>query len=105
MPTPLTLETLRNDLAYVEEQLKHHGDPQDTVRLMWENRREALRDEIARIEETQDNFASVALLFNGEPVLGSEEIRLDFATRALEGYQSILTALFSERIGNEPGAR
>jgi hypothetical protein len=36
MPTLLSRQSLRDDLAYVDEQLRRHTDPYDTLRLMWQ---------------------------------------------------------------------
>lgn len=105
MPAPLTLRVLQSDLAYVERQLESHTDPYDTVRLMWEQRKEALKKEIAGVENDVDNYASVALLFKGQPVKGSEEIRLDFAAKVLENYQSVVATLAASRAGKELATR
>jgi hypothetical protein len=105
MPKPLELSNLNNDLEFVEKQLAAHTDPYDTIRLMWERRRDALREQISVIEVRQDNYAQVALLFNGAPVVGSQEIKLDFAAKILENYQSVVGSLAAERAGAELGAR
>lgn len=105
MPKPLEIMNLKNDLAFVEEQIAAHTDPYDTIRLMWEKRRGAIREEIAKTEDRHDNYAQVALMFNGVPVLGSQEIKLDFATKILDNYQSVVGALAAERAGAELGAR
>jgi hypothetical protein len=65
---------------------------------MWEQRKEALKKEIAGVENDVDNYASVALLFKGQPVKGSEEIRLDFAAKVLENYQSVVATLAASRL-------
>jgi hypothetical protein len=105
MPIPILLrrKSLEDDLAYVERQLAEHPDPYDTVRLMWEQRRDALREELAK--DKPDARARVALLFQGNPVLGSEDIRLDFAIKVLDGYQGFVSSLMAERAGAELGAR
>jgi hypothetical protein len=105
MAVPLLLENLRNDLAFVERQIADHPDPYDTVRLMWEQRRQALQEEIASAEGTTETTAAVALLFDGGPVLGSRDIRLDFATKALDAYQSVLGSLVAQRAGSILGQR
>jgi hypothetical protein len=99
MPTLMTSRMLHDDLAFVEEQLRKYSDPYDTVRLMWERRRNALQQEIESLEAQHDSRAEVALLFSGNPVRGSEEIRLDFATRVLENYQQVVATLVAERAG------
>jgi hypothetical protein len=105
MPALLTRKSLQDDLAFVERQLGRHPDPHDTVRFMWEQRREALRAELASPEAQTAMRASVALVFEGSPVRGSEEIRLDFATKALDNYQAFVSSLAAERAGAELGAR
>jgi hypothetical protein len=99
MPSSLIIQALRGDLAFVERELSSHPDPYDTVRLMWQQRKETLLQEIAQAEGHPDNFARVSLLFNGDPVRGSEEIRLDFATKALESYQSVIATVAATRAG------
>src|SRR5690242_8490907 len=105
MPKPLSLKALKSDLAFVEKQLAAHPDPLDTIQLMWNQRRKAIQSEIESIELTQENHARVALLFSGNPVIGSQEIKLDFASKVLDNYQSIIASLASERAGMELGAR
>lgn len=105
MAKQLTLKSLKNDLAFVESQIAASSDPTDTIQLMWEQRREALKREIAATEEQQDTHAHVALLFNGAPVVTSKEIKLDFATKVLENYQAIVSTLAAAKAGTELGAR
>jgi hypothetical protein len=105
MPKQMTLRALKDDLAFVETQIGSSLIPNDTIRLMWEQRRDALREEILATENYQENHARVALTFNGLPVLGSQEIKLDFAAKVLESYQSIVASLAAEKAGAELGAR
>jgi hypothetical protein len=105
MPLPLEKEALRDDLAFVEQQIAKHPDAHDTVRLMWDQRRAALQEEIAALEGQHDGQGRVALIFNGNPVVGSQEIKLDFTAKVLDNYQLVVTALAAERGGAELGAR
>jgi hypothetical protein len=105
MATSLITQELYSDLAFVERQLAKHPDAYDTTRLMWQQRKQTLLDEIAEAEGHVDNFARVFLVFKGEPVRGSEEIRLDFATKALESYQAVIGSVGAVRVGNELGTR
>ncbi|MFZ5691762.1 MAG: hypothetical protein ACOY5F_10965 [Pseudomonadota bacterium] len=105
MPKPLSLKALKSDLAFVEKQLSAHPDPFDTVRLMWDQRRKAIKGEIESLEAKPENHARVALLFSGNPVIGSQEIKLDFASKVLDSYQNIIASLASERAGLDLGAR
>src|SRR5262245_5552852 len=105
MAKQLALRGLKEDLAFVEKQLATPAEPYDTFRLMWEQRRDALQHDIARTQALSSTRAEVALLFNGAPVVGSQEIKLDFATKALENYQAVVASLASERAGAELGSR
>lgn len=98
MPTRLSLQVLRDDLAYVEEMLRQQTDPNDTVTIMWRNRRDALRKEIATLASTEQRLASIALIFSGDPVVGSQEIRADFAAKALESYQNLISTVFADHL-------
>jgi len=105
MPVPLNAKAIREDLAFVEKQLKNLSDPFDTVRLMWQQRKEALEAELSHLEDFRDNFGRVALLFNGAPVIGSQEIKLDFAAKILEDYQSLVGTLVALKAGESIGSR
>jgi hypothetical protein len=105
MAASLAVEALQSDLAFVERELAKHPDPYDTVRFMWQQRKEALEQELAEIEHRPDNFARVALLFRGAPVIGSEEIRLDFTARVLDNYQTVVATVAAARAGSELRAR
>jgi hypothetical protein len=105
MPKRMTLRGLEGDLAFVESQIGASSIPDDTLRLMWEERRNALREEIAAEETKQRNHARVALMFKGLPVVGSQEIKLDFVAKALDNYQAIVASLAAEKAGAELGTR
>jgi hypothetical protein len=99
MPTLLSTRALQDDLAYVDEQLRRHTDPYDTIRLMWQQRRDQLQRELSELDASLVTFAEVALLFEGSPVHGSEEIKLAFATRMLDQYQALVGTLAAEKGG------
>jgi hypothetical protein len=108
MATPHTRKSLQNDLAFVERQLaQRKDDPHDTLQLMWQQRKDALIEELAnaKAEAEEERRAQVALIFEGNPVLGSAMIRLDFTTKALEGYQGFVSSLMAEKMGTELGMR
>jgi hypothetical protein len=99
MPTLLSRQSLRDDLAYVDEQLRRHTDPYDTLRLMWQQRHDQLQRELGEAEHDISSHAEVALLFEGVPVRASEEIRLAFATKMLDQYQSFVGTIAAEKGG------
>jgi hypothetical protein len=99
MPTMLSTGALQDDLAFVDEQLRRHSDPYDTIRLMWQQRHEQLLRELSELQSSYTTFAEVALLFEGSPVRGSEEIKLDFATKMLDQYQAFIGTIAAGKGG------
>jgi hypothetical protein len=99
MATLLSTQALQDDLAFVDEQLRRHTDPYDTLRLMWQQRHDQLLRELAEIEGSSFSHAEVALLFEGSPVRGSEEIKLAFATKMLDQYQALVGTIAAEKGG------
>jgi hypothetical protein len=99
MPTMLSTRALQDDLAFVDEQLRRHSDPYDTLRLMWQQRHDQLQRELSELQASYTTFAEVALLFEGSPVRGSEEIKLAFATKMLDQYQAFVGTIAAEKGG------
>jgi len=98
MATLLTIEALEADRRYVEYQLAQvDNDPWGTVRLMWQNRLTEINRQIEDLDAQRSNYASVALVFNGNPVVGSSDIRVDFTTDALNSFQKLVSARLAER--------
>jgi hypothetical protein len=108
MATLLTIEVLEADKRYVERQLtQKDNDPWGTVRLMWQNRLAEINRQIEELGSKLSNYASVALVFNGNPVVGSSDIRLDFTADALTSFQKLVAARLAENerlaVGDEAG--
>jgi hypothetical protein len=99
MPTLLSTRALQDDLAFVNEQLRRHSDPYDTVRFMWQQRHDQLKRELEELQSSFVTYAEVALVFEGAPVRGSEEIKLAFATKMLDQYQSFVGTIAAEKGG------
>jgi hypothetical protein len=104
MPTLLSIESLEADRQYVSRKLMEaDANPWGTARLMWQSRLEDIEQQIAVIAANRSNYASVALIFDGNPVIGSRDIRLDFTTDALANYQKIISiALAATLVGELP---
>ena len=99
MPTLLSIEALKADRRYVERQLAEVGDnPWATARHMWQTRLAEIDAQIAALSASSSNYASVALIFDGNPVIGSGDIRLDFTTDALDSYQKIISLALARRM-------
>lgn len=92
MPILLSIEALEADKRYLERQIEAAAaaeNPWGTARLMWDNRLAAVNQRIAEVAGSASSYATVALIFDGNPVIGAGDIRLDFTTSALECYQKI----------------
>lgn len=106
MPTLLSIEALEADRRYVERQLTEaDGSPWGTARLMWQSRLAEIDQQIAALAAGRSNYASVAVIFDGNPVIGSGDIRLDFTTEALESYQKVVALTLASRKGVEMSER
>lgn len=68
---------------------------------MWANRLADLNDQIAVAAATRSNYASVALIFDGTPVVGSDDIRLDFTAEALDNYQKVIAIALASKMADE----
>lgn len=119
MATLLTLEALEEDKRYAERQLTEASqDPWGTARILWENRLAEINRQIEEVGATRSNCASVALVFDGNPVIGSSDIKVDFSADVLTSFQKLVAARLAEmdrqlsgeeaslpRRGRLPGAR
>ncbi len=108
MPTLLSLEALESDRMFVSRQcagLTEASDPWGTARLMWQSRLAEIDERIAALSVQRSNYASVALVFNGAPVVGSEDIRLDFTTDVLDSYQRVVSSVVATRVSDTAVSR
>ncbi|BAB50789.1 hypothetical protein [Mesorhizobium japonicum] len=102
MPTLLSLESLESDRQFVERQRNEAGQGAwGTSRLMWENRLRELDLRIAELKAKSNSYASVALIFDGLPVIGQGDIRLDFSTDALNSYQRMISVALASQAGED----
>jgi hypothetical protein len=72
---------------------------------MWQNRLNEIQASMEALDREHPNLASVALIFNGTPVIGSHDIRLDFATHALDAYQRIVSIAVAQAMEEDVGRR
>ncbi|EJJ27401.1 hypothetical protein [Rhizobium sp. CF142] len=103
MPTLLSIEALETDRQFVERRRTEDDSPWGTARLMWEQRLKEIDEKIAEAKSRRSSFASVALIFDGLPVIGQGDIRLDFTTDALASYQKVIAAALASQ-GDQPVA-
>lgn len=102
MAALLNREALEEEIRFASAQLRDlTNDEWGTTRVMWENRLGDLRDQLSRLAGAPNAEASIALVFKGSPVIGEREIKLDFATQALDSYQKIVAlSLASQQANN-----
>lgn len=102
MPTLLSIEALEADRRYVKRQLgEADGSPWGTARLMWQNRLAEIDQQIAALSAARSNYATVAVIFDGNPVIGFGDIRLDFTADALDSYQKLVSLTLATRLARE----
>lgn len=102
MPTLLAIEALEADRQYVERQLAEvAASPWGTSRLMWQSRLAEIDEQMRALGASRSNYATVAIIFDGGPVVGSGDIRLDFTTSALDNYQKIISLEFASGLTAE----
>lgn len=102
MPTLLALESLETDRQFVERRRDEAGsEAWGTSRLMWDNRLRELDQRIAELKAARNSYASVALIFDGLPVIGQGDIRLDFSAEVLNSYQKMIAASLAAQRGDE----
>lgn len=91
MVTKVHLDALKGEAASVQGLLARLGDRDILSSISLRQRLTQLQEEIARYERELPTQANVALIFDGEPVEGSQSIDADFAGKALQTYQDLLT--------------
>ena len=102
MPTLLEIEGLEAEKLYAQRQLAElEPSPWGTARLMWQNRLQEIEQNLERMSISRSNYASVALIFDGLPVIGATDIRLDFTSDILDRYQKIVSLTVSAFLNDE----
>ena len=102
MPTLLSIEALEADKRYVEQQIaESERSPWGTAALMWQNRLAEIDAQIEAAAAQRSNYASVAVIFDGNPVIGTNDIRLDFTADALDSYQKLVSLTLASKMTDD----
>lgn len=102
----LTRESVEVDLSNVNRMLESATELGDFVgAFQFSKRKEYLENELAKLEAAHVTNAGVALFFSGEPVVGSKGILTDFAGRALQHFQEIVTKSYATQTVGKLGER
>lgn len=91
MVTKVHRDALMGDIAFVRALLARVGGRDVLSAASLKKRLEKLEAELRQIEGEVVTTADVALVFDGGPVTGSQAIDADFAGRALQDYQELIT--------------
>lgn len=86
----LERDALLADLATVNTMLASLPEEDLLGRMSFGARKAELERTLAALGQQSDTIATVALLFHGDPVVGSRAIDSEFAAKALERYQDII---------------
>lgn len=100
MVTKLHLDAIRGEAASLRDLLARTADFDPLGALSLRKRLNALEAELAALEGEEPHVASVALVFDGEPVRGSSAIEAQFAGKALQDYQELIAKHVAADGGN-----
>ncbi|WP_226596517.1 hypothetical protein [Marinobacter nauticus] len=108
MPKKLSIDSLSSEIATLNELLTSARQSDDFVgEMQIEHRIDELSNKLKALKEKtlEDNSASVALFFGGQPVLGSKGIAAEFAGTALEQFQNLIAKVFANNEVGDLGER
>lgn len=102
----LELESLQADLANIERLLSACTQKDDPIGFFQLTRRQAeLKNSFENIRARIEKTASVALFFGGAPVFGSKGISAEFAGRAIDAFQDLVSKNFATMESGSLGER
>ncbi|NIY97923.1 MAG: hypothetical protein HWE39_03945 [Oceanospirillaceae bacterium] len=96
MVVKANLDALRSEIATVERMLSRKSSKSPLGRKSLERRLENLRALLDDGVSSPDQHASVALIFDGDPVVGAKSINMGFASQALKQYQDLIQSVISQ---------
>jgi hypothetical protein len=97
MPRRLDIEALEAELSALNLLLDETRQSNDPIGIIqYEQRKGIIEKEILALRGTEMHHASLALYFGGKPVFGSRGIAADFAGKALEEFQEIVSRQFAK---------
>lgn len=96
MSRKLERQGLQADLSALNDLLETIPEFDYVGRMGIEDRRDEIVSRLHQLEtEVEENFAEVALYFGGDPVFGSRGISANFAGRAIEDFQDLVTKVWA----------
>ncbi|RQT79711.1 hypothetical protein [Burkholderia cepacia] len=102
----LEIDVLMADLASVEAMLASRTEEEDpSGYYQFSARKAQLEEAIARAGDRPETHAELGIFFGGGPVQGSRGINADFAGKALDDLQTLVSKKFSSKEVGPLGAR
>lgn len=93
----LERDALAADLTAVESLLAARSEDDDPIgHFQYAVRKIELETRLSELGKREDRHAEIGIFFGGTPVQGSRGINADFAGRALDDLQTLITKRFSE---------
>jgi hypothetical protein len=93
-------DALAADLVAVENLLSSHTEDEDPVGyFQFSARKAAIEDKLRRLTYRADRHAELGVFFGGGPVQGSRGINADFAGKALDQLQALISKRYSDSEG------
>jgi hypothetical protein len=90
-------DALAADLVAVESLLASRSEDDDPIGyIQYSYRKEEIERELRALGNRVDHHAELGVFFGGGPVQGSRGINADFAGKALDNLQALITKRFSE---------
>lgn len=90
-------DALAADLVAVESLLASRSEEDDPIGyFQYLARKDEIEEDLRRVESRVDRHAELGIFFGGGPVQGSRGINADFAGKALDELQTLITKRFSE---------
>ena len=102
----LRLQGLRADLGAARTMLagaEKAGDP--VGMLQFQKKIDALEQELAELAGATDKLAKVAVFFGGRPVIGSRGVDAEFASKAMDSFQKLVSRQFARMEAGDLGSR
>lgn len=92
----LEQESLQADIASIDRLLSSRTEAEDPIGFFQlSNRLAELKTQLEAVQAQTDKLASVALFFGGAPVFGSKGISAEFAGRAIDAFQDLVSKSFA----------
>jgi hypothetical protein len=91
MVSKIHRDALKSEIASLREMLDRSAGHDPLGSLSLHKRLRRLEAELDQLEGHTNNYANVALVFDGDPVRGSSAIEVNFAGKALQDFQELIS--------------